>query len=270
MSKVVIFSPSRFSLYTITVTELLLRKGVEVQAIFVRKLVNPKRFVSEFSRDGTRLLRKIWKKLVLRQKAYAPANFETIASLMRIEGIHFHNVDELAEAHGIPIYYCQDLNDASVLEGLNTLKPEVIVFTGGGLIRKDVLASAGAGVLNCHMGMLPSYRGMDVVEWPILKGDLVHIGLTVHFMDEGVDTGDILRARRVDVVRGETIKQLRDRFEPIMCREFVSTIVDFLAKKVERQPQKKGDGKQYFVMHPRLVRVAEEKLSKLILSKEDQ
>jgi folate-dependent phosphoribosylglycinamide formyltransferase PurN len=260
MSKVVVFSPSRFSLYTITVAELLLRSGIDVDAIFVRKLINPRRFTSEFSRDGSRLLRKIWKKLVLRQAAYASANFETLVSLIQEEAIPYKTVDELAKAHEIPIYYCKDLNDAVVVENLRRIQPELVVFTGGGLLRKEVLASAGAGVLNCHMGMLPKYRGMDVVEWPILEGDREHIGLTVHFMDEGVDTGDILRTRRVEFRAGETIKQIRDRFEPIMVREFVATTFDFLAGNVTRQPQRKSDGKQYFVMHPRLIKLAESKL----------
>jgi methionyl-tRNA formyltransferase len=239
---------------------LLLRQGMEVQAIFVRKLVNPRRFISEFGRDGTRLLKKIWKKLVLRQKAYAPANFETMASMMQKEGISFQNVDELGAADGIPVHYCDDLNDKAVIEGLREYKPELVVFTGGGLLRREVLAAAGAGVLNCHMGMLPKYRGMDVVEWPVLEGDFEHIGLTVHFMDEGVDTGDILRTRRVEFEIGETIKQIRDRFEPIMVREFVDTCTGYLAGRIERKPQKKSDGKQYFIMHPRLYELAKEKL----------
>ncbi len=263
MSKVVVFSPSRFSLYTISVTDLLMRQGVEVQAIFVRKLVNPKRFISEFSRDGNRLLKKIWKKLVLRQKAYAPANFETMASMMQKEGIHFRNVDELGAARGIPVHYCQDLNDTNVIDCFHDYKPDLVVFTGGGLLRGEVLAAAGAGVLNCHMGMLPKYRGMDVVEWPILKGDIEHIGLTVHFMDEGVDTGDILRNRKVEFESGETIRQIRDRFEPIMVREFVDTCTAYLAGKIERHPQKKADGKQYFIMHPRLHELAERKLKQV-------
>jgi methionyl-tRNA formyltransferase len=228
----------------------------------VRKLVNPGRFVSEFRRDGARLLRKIWKKLVLRERAYSEQPFETMASFIRAEGICFKSVDALTNAHGIPIQYCRDLNDPEVVQTLQRLKPDLVVFSGGGLIRKEVLANAGAGVVNCHMGMLPRYRGMDVVEWPILEGDLEHIGMTVHFMDEGVDTGDILRTRRVEFAPGDTIKQIRDRFEPLMCREIVNVCIEYLAGKVKRQPQKKSAGKQYFVMHPRLIELAGEKLAR--------
>ena len=262
MSSVVIFSPSRYSLYTISVTEMLRRSGVDVRAVIVRKLVNPGRFVSEFRRDGSRLLKKIWKKLVLRERAYSEQTFETMASFMRSEGIAFKSVDAITKAFDIPIQYCGDLNDPEVVQTLQHLKPDLVVFTGGGLIRKEVLANAGAGVVNCHMGMLPKYRGMDVVEWPILEGDLEHIGMTVHFMDEGVDTGDILRTRRVEFAPGDTIKQIRDRFEPLMCREIAAICVEYLTGKVKRQPQKKESGKQYFVMHPLLIALTEEKLKR--------
>jgi methionyl-tRNA formyltransferase len=262
MKKVVIFSPSRFSLYTIAVTTLLWRSQVDIAGIFVRRLVNPARFTSEFRRDGTRLLKKIWKKLVLRERAYTPADFETLADFMRSEDILYKNVDALAKELGIPLHYCKDLNDPIVVEQLHRIQPDLVVFTGGGLIRKEVLANSGAGILNCHMGMLPKYRGMDVVEWPILEGDLKHIGMTVHFMDEGVDTGDILRTRQVEFAAGESIKQIRDRFEPIMCRELASACLDYLDGKLKRKPQKAGDGRQYFMMHPRLIEIVESKLQK--------
>jgi folate-dependent phosphoribosylglycinamide formyltransferase PurN len=262
MSSVILFSPSRYSLYTISVAELLHRQNVVVKAIIVRKLVNPDRFASEFRHDGARLLKKIWKKLVLRQKAYANQPFETMASFMHAEGIRFKSVDALAREYNIPLQYCRDLNDVVVVSALRRLKPDLVVFTGGGLIRKDILANAGVGVVNCHMGMLPKYRGMDVVEWPILEGDLEQIGMTVHFMDEGVDTGDILSTRKIDFATGDTIKQIRDRFEPLMCREIVSVCVDFLAGKGKRLPQKNEAGRQYFVMHPSLIALAGEKLAR--------
>jgi methionyl-tRNA formyltransferase len=263
MSSVVLFSPSRFSLYTITVAALLEREGIEVKAIFVRRLLNPKRFFSEFARDGSRLLKKIWKKLVLRERAYNPAEFETLASFMQTEKILEKNVDELGHKFKIPVIYCNDLNDSLVVKGLKEIKPDLVVFTGGGLIRKEVLANSGTGILNCHMGLLPRYRGMDVVEWPILEGKTESIGMTVHFMDDDVDTGDILRTRKVDFEVGETIKQIRDRFEPIMCRELVVACREFLKGDLKRKPQKKADGRQYFKMHPRLIALAEAKLKQI-------
>jgi len=262
MKTVVILSPNRFSLYTICITELLRRNNVEISAVIVNRLFNPKRFTSEFSRDGSRLIKKIWKKFVLRKNAYQPTNYETILDLMKSENIQFSKVEDFNEKFEVPIVYCNTLNDPIVFETLKKFKPDIVVFTGGGLIRNDVLENSGAGVLNCHMGVLPKYRGMDVVEWSLLEDNIEEIGMTVHFMDKGVDTGDILQIKKVKLETNEGIKELRERFEPIMCRQMVTVCLDYLNGRIDRIPQKYEDGKQYFIMHSRLIEVAATKITK--------
>jgi len=260
MKQVVVFSPSRYSLYTICVAELLKRNNIHIKAIVIRRLFNPGRFLFEIKRDGTRLIKKIWKKLFLRKKAYHQSHYETIVDLMKNENIHFSKVDDFHKYYGIPIIYCNNLNDTIVINTLQKLKPDIVVFTGGGLIRNDILMNSGAGVLNCHMGVLPQYRGMDVVEWPILENNFDQIGMTAHFMDNGVDTGDILHVKKIEIDPCKNIKQLRDKFEPIMCRLMVQVCIDYLNGKLKRVKQQLNAGKQYFIMHPRLVEIAESKL----------
>ncbi len=264
MKDVVILSPSRFSLYTICVTEILRRNNVNIKAIIVRRLFDPRRFTSEFSRDGSRLIKKIWKKFVLRKNAYKPTSYETILDFMKNENIRFSKVEDFNREFETPVIYCNTLNDSVVIEMLKKSKPDIVAFTGGGLIRSGVLENSGAGVLNCHMGVLPQYRGMDVVEWPLLEDNFEEIGMTVHFMDKGVDTGDILQIKKVKVQRNEDIKQLRERFEPIMCRQMVTVCLDYLNGKIDRTPQKHEDGKQYFIMHPRLIEIAGTKMKQKI------
>ena len=260
MSDVVVFSPSRLSFSTICVTELLLRKEIHVRAIIVKRLFNPKRFWSEFGRDGARLPKKIWKKLVLRDKAYNDTDYETIVDFMKKEKIFFKSVDDFKRQSNIPVIYCYDINSPEVVKTLQRINPDLVVFTGGGLIRKNVLENSGDGILNCHMGTLPRYRGMDVVEWPLLEDQPEQVGMTVHFMDHGIDTGDILRKKYVPTASIETIKELRDRFEPIMVQHLVETCCDYLNGQIERSPQKQEDGRQYFIMHPRLIEIAKTRL----------
>jgi folate-dependent phosphoribosylglycinamide formyltransferase PurN len=266
MDKVVVFSPSRYSLYTICAVELLRRNGVEVAAIFVRRLLNPARFLSEFRRDGARLLRKIWRKLVLRQHAAASLPYDTWATFMKREQISRRSVEDFA-ADGIPVFYCQDLNEPAVLARLEALQPRLAVFTGGGLLRAELLKRCGEGVLNCHAGILPRYRGMDVIEWAILEGQFDQVGCTVHFMDQGVDTGDILRIRPIDLLPGDELRYLRDRFEPLMCQEIVAACLDVLQGRAQRLPQPAEAGHQYFIMHPALVRLAQERLVRFLTAR---
>ncbi len=241
---------------------MLLKKGVNVQAIVVRKLFNPQRFFSEFSRDGSRLIIKIWKKLFLRKNAYKNSSNDTIVNLMKDENITFKDVFEFQKLQHIPVLSCKDLNDAKVIELLKEQSPDLVVFTGGGLIRDEVLTNAGHGVVNCHMGNLPHYRGMDVVEWPILENKNEEVGVTVHFMNKGIDTGDILSNKRIDFTNECSIKRLREKFEPIMCQEIVNTSYDFLQGHIKPQKQQVGDGRQYFIMHRRLMEYTKSKVNK--------
>jgi folate-dependent phosphoribosylglycinamide formyltransferase PurN len=260
MKKVAVFSPSRYSLYTICVTELLRRNGVEISFIAVRRLLNPTRFFSEYRRDGIRLLKKIVKKLILRDQAYQSTTFETIADFMDSQEISCRKVGEFKE-YGIPVIFCDTLNDEKIVQKLVNERPQLVLFTGGGLIRPGVLENSGAGVVNCHAGILPRYRGMDVIEWALLEGRFDQVGISVHFMDRGVDTGDILRIIQIPIEAGDRLNTIRDKFEPIMCREIVSASIDYLDGKLDRKSQMLEDGKQFFVMHPRLVRLVEKRLN---------
>jgi methionyl-tRNA formyltransferase len=261
--KVVVFCPNPHSLYTTTVCEWLIREGIEVSAIVVRKFTI-KRFISEYRRDGKRLLKKIWNKFVLREKSYqAETPYETIVKMRQRLGINAKHISYFAQYHQTQIVGCEELNDAIVAQTLKDLKPDLVVFTGGGIVRPTILEAAGAGVVNCHIGVLPPYRGMDVVEWPVLTKDFENIGLTVHFMEKGLDTGEILYVKRVQPNRSDTIKTLRERIEPMMSEALATTVIDFLAGKIQRQPQKIEDGKQFFVMHERLIEIANQNLKKL-------
>jgi folate-dependent phosphoribosylglycinamide formyltransferase PurN len=259
LSKVVIICPNPKSLYTTAVCELLQREGIQIQAVFVKKFTFM-RFKDEFARDGKRLLKKIWRKLILRNKSYSQFNnIENILKYRIDKNIELKDVREL-ENKGIPIFFVQDLNSEKVEGKFKDLSPDLVVFTGGGMIRENILKNSGAGIFNCHMGILPQYRGMDVVEWPILNNDFNNIGLTVHFMEKGVDTGAILLKHYINIQRHDNIKTLRIRFEPLMVECMVKTVVDFLNGHIKPEKQCIDDGKQYFVMHPQLEKCAEGKL----------
>ncbi|MDC0083074.1 formyltransferase family protein [Schleiferiaceae bacterium] len=112
------------------------------------------------------------------------------------------------------------------------------------------------------MGILPMYRGMDVIEWPILLEDWKNLGITIHFMDKGVDTGDILKVHYIPQRKGDTIKTIRLRFEPVMVEQLSNVVVDLLYEKIKGEPQNINDGKQFFVMSKRLQDITKNKLNR--------
>lgn len=258
--RVVMFAPSPFSRVGICVLELLRREGVRTEAVVVRRLLDPRRFASELSRDGPRLLRKIYRKLVLRSAANPVRGEGTIVHFMARERIVDASIRAFCRRHAIEVASASDLNAPAVHEILDRVRPDCVVFVGGGLIRAPTLHRSGRGVINCHMGVLPRYRGMDVVEWALLEGRPAEVGLTTHLMDPGVDTGPILRVDRVAPDAFSGIGDLRNHLESRMPTLITQTCVDLLAGRIEPRSQRLEDGRQYFVMHPRLRPLAEQRL----------
>jgi methionyl-tRNA formyltransferase len=259
MSKkgVVIFSPSIFSLYTLCVSKILLDNDIKISSIIILNLVNKKRLKSEFKRDGSRLIKKIWKKLFLREKAYKSSE-NNIVKLKNELKIRESNIVKFAKNNNINISFVNNFNSNKIENSLKILKPEVGVFTGGGLIRKKIIECFDIGIINCHMGLLPDYRGMDVVEWPILNKEFNQIGLTTHLIDPGVDTGDIIKLKKYNLNNSNNdISIIRDEFEPIMCKMITRDTKLLLSKNYNAQNQSFFSGKQYYIMHEELKKIAE-------------
>lgn len=258
--KIIVIAPSPYGFYANSVIELLKMKEYEVVGVVLKKFTVA-RFISEFRRDGKRLISKIWKKLILREKAYSNTspNLYDIIQFRRDKNLSVQNVFEFQKS-GTKILKTNNLNSIEVEQFLNSLEPAVIAFTGGGLIRENIIKKAGFGILNCHMGVLPKYRGMDVVEWPLLNNEPQSVGITAHFMDKGLDTGPILQIEKVSLQNLNSVLELRKRFEPIMVDTMVNTVIDVIEQKITPKPQEEIDGKQFFVMHPSLIKKAQENL----------
>lgn len=259
-NNIIVFCPNPYSLYTVSVCEMLHRQGVKIDAIFVKKFtIN--RFISEFNRDGKRLLAKIWNKLILREKAYDQhRDIYTISNLRQENDLTVRNIWELQKKYQINIIPTADFNSAEVEQKIASVSPQLAVFTGGGIIRKNIIAQCHKGIINCHMGWLPDYRGMDVVEWPLLLKDFDTLGFTTHLMDDGVDTGPILNRQKVSAKGYTTIRSLRMSYEPLMTKEMVATTLELLNDTIVPAHQEKEEGKQYFILHENLIQVAQQYL----------
>jgi hypothetical protein len=140
--------------------------------------------------------------------------------------------------------------------------PDVQVAAGCGILRAPALAAARLGTLNAHMGILPRYRGMNVAEWAALEGG--RVGITVHLVDTGIDTGDLLLVRTVDVAGCDSIAALRARVDAAQLEALAATLA-YVAASGElprRYPQPRDLGRQYFPMHADLKAILERKLAR--------
>jgi methionyl-tRNA formyltransferase len=170
-------------------------------------------------------------------------------------------VNDAAQLYGFPIFIAGDLNSVRAVEKAKEWRAELIVYTGGGLIRKPMMEAAPLGVLNSHIALLPEIRGMSAPEWSLLEG--VRPGVTIHFMDSGIDTGPIVLRRELSEIP-ESIGDLRNQLVALGIDMLVETVLGLAAGTIAMQPQANSDRfPQYFVMHEKLVEIAEARLAEM-------
>jgi methionyl-tRNA formyltransferase len=138
----------------------------------------------------------------------------------------------------VPRLRVDDLNGDRCRDALTTQRPGVIAVFRTKILHKNVFDLARLGAVNCHYSLLPEYRGNFVEFWQRLNRDLRTAGVTFHFIDEGVDTGDIIAAFAHDDLPDDiTPFELRYRNYMLMLEHFPRILRSVLDGRCDRQPQ---------------------------------
>jgi len=138
---------------------------------------------------------------------------------------------------GLTVIQPQNPNDPSFLEILRQTTPDLIVTVAyGHLLNRGVLSLPSFGCINLHASLLPKYRGAAPIAWAILSGDTV-TGVTVMLMDEGMDTGPILRRRETPILPDDTTESLTEKLAQIGAEILPDTIRDFARGALFPLPQ---------------------------------
>lgn len=99
---------------------------------------------------------------------------------------------------GVPIFEVPSLRHSTLTDLLMKSKVELIVVYGGKVIPRSTLDCIKSPCINIHGSILPGYRGLDSYWWALIEGNSHLRGYTIHFVDEGIDTGSIIRTKSFD------------------------------------------------------------------------
>ncbi len=134
--------------------------------------------------------------------------YRTLGLLERVFAFtRSYSVTAIANKYNIPLWHIRDVNDIKTIELLRDLQPDVVISGQGQLIKKEVLDIPRIGIINKHAGMLPKYRGVYPIFWAMLNNEN-EIGVTVHFMNENFDDGEIIVQKRLAVMKDDTFESL--------------------------------------------------------------
>ncbi len=157
-------------------------------------------------------------------------------------------VKEYAIEKNIKVYQPEKLREnKEIVDILKNINPDVIcVVAYGKIIPKEILEIPKYGCVNVHPSLLPQYRGSAPIQWAILNGDK-ETGVTTMYLDEGMDSGDIILQTKTLIDKDETSGELWDRLSKIGAELLVETL-----EKIENKTAPRIKQPEEFTLAPML------------------
>jgi methionyl-tRNA formyltransferase len=140
----------------------------------------------------------------------------------------------------------EPLDHSHTLERLKTLNLDVGLHKAGVIYREPTINCFRLGILNPHIGILPLYRGRNVMEWALIEGG--PIGITVFFIDSGIDTGKrILLTEEIDISHCRSIEEAKQHLFDLDA-SFFRRALELLRSHDFQYKLNDGSGRRYYVM----------------------
>ena len=245
--KVVVTAGYNKSLHSIATIHTLIKNGHEVVGCLQVKELQLSRVKFYFNQYG-------WNAFKAKALTYLFKKNNTYLS-DEVKPINNYNKEMGIDNYKTISSYCKDKNIKYIkVESLNSNKAvsfnkenniDLLVYSGGGILRKKIIESTNNGVINPHSGFLPLFRGMNAIEWSLIHGFMPYT--TIHFINMGIDTGSILLREKLNfnknlyALRGSaTVHNIK-----LLC-EVINNFNKYNEKSID---QNRNEGKQFYVMH---------------------
>lgn len=158
----------------------------------------------------------------------------------RHQKIEASAIKSLALKFGLPVQQPLKIRDLDAVDAVRALRPDVLVVMAyGQILPRAVLELPSLACLNLHASLLPRHRGAAPIQAAIQAGDR-HSGITVMYMAEGLDTGDILLEKRLRLGRRETGGSLHDRLGLLAPEALGEALALLRQGRAPRIPQDEG------------------------------
>lgn len=159
----------------------------------------------------------------------------------RGQSVVFSPVKEKALEHNLSVYQPVKVREEAFVETLRNLEPEVIVVAAfGQILPESILNMPKYGCINVHASLLPKYRGAAPIQWSIIDGEK-ETGVTIMYMEKGLDTGDMIARTVVPIEEKETGESLHDKLAAAGAPLLLEALSALLSGTAKRTPQKDED-----------------------------
>ena len=166
---------------------------------------------------------------------------------------------QLISGRKIPVYCVPNHNDDTCKELLEADKPDLLVLGGTRIIKPKILEVPRQSTVNSHPGLLPWLRGSASVGWALYK-DMPQ-GATAHFIDPGIDTGDIIVSRQLPVYRHDTYESINYRIAILAGELMAEAVTSIKNGEASRTPQDPNAGETFRVIPDDLLEKGKQRLA---------
>jgi methionyl-tRNA formyltransferase len=128
-----------------------------------------------------------------------------------------------AQAMSLPVIQPDDLKAPSFRKTLSVLKADLFIVVGFRILPPEIFTLPEKGTINLHASLLPKYRGAAPIQWAIIKGETT-TGLTTFFIQEKVDTGDMILQRKISIGKSENYGELSSRMAMLGADLILETV----------------------------------------------
>ena len=149
----------------------------------------------------------------------------------------YESAAEIALKNDILVYAPKNINDSATVKLIKALEPELIVAVYyDQILKSEVLEIPFMGCINLHFGLSEEYRGCYPTTWAIINGE-TKTGITIHYINEGIDAGDIISQQHIDIMPNDTGKSLYYKCTAAGIQLFNNTFPEILKGTAPRRVQ---------------------------------
>lgn len=147
--------------------------------------------------------------------------------------------------YGINVYETYDIHSNESIKFLRSLNSHIIAVCGTGILRQPIMSLPAIGVINLHQGKVPEYRGAPPGFWELWNEEK-EVGVTIHFIDDGVDTGDVILQKLIPIFDYDNLNSIQTKLNEVSLSLYTEAVKQVVAGNNKRIKQPLNTGKQYF------------------------
>ena len=169
--------------------------------------------------------------------------------------IKFSPVKKFAISNNIKYFQPKNLKDQSFIDKIKSINPDIIVVVAFRMIPKSIWQIPKYGTINLHASLLPNYRGSAPINWAIINNENF-TGVTTFFIDDKIDTGDVLLQEKIKVDKKINAGELHDKLKVIGAITVKKTIKEILNNTLIKKKQKQdGDYKTAYKLDKENIKI---------------